>query len=303
MTTNVALIVIYNHKYDKNIEVVERIYRERFSVIYHLVPFYTGTKANVIPVYETSYCFQGYVAQGFKHFEGRYKHYFFVADDMVLNPSINEGNYATVFQLDDASGFLPELQSMPEDRWPHNRAAVTYDPYRPGVEIRNEIPPPAVAKTIIDGLKIRNGSYSIRNTYFGNGDFGIRNLIRQAIRIAYDKVVLKTNYRASKYPFVLSYSDIFIVSAVNAPAFVHYCGVFAATDLWVELAIPTALALTGEKIRVQSELTLQGRPLWTVDDHKLLDDFGYRLKDLLERFPKDYIYLHPIKLSKWNVEM
>ena len=99
---------------------VERIYKDRFSVIFHLVPFYTGTKRNVIPVYENSYYFQGYVAQGFRHFEGAYRHYFFIADDMILNPAIDEHNYATLFDLDEASGFLPELDPMPAHRWPHS---------------------------------------------------------------------------------------------------------------------------------------------------------------------------------------
>lgn len=302
MNADVALIVVYNHKFDKNIEIVERIYADRFSHIFHLVPFYTGAKPNVIPVYDTSYHFQGYIAQGFRHFQGPYRHYFFVADDMVVNPAIDEHNYAEIFGLDDRSGFLPELDSMPADRWAHNRAAVTFDPYRPGVEIRNEIPPPAEAAAVIEALGVRNDPYTIRETYFPYRQYHLRNLLTQAIRYAYDRFVLGVDLRASKYPFVRSYSDIFIVSAVSAPVFMKYCGAFAATDLWVELAIPTALVLSGEKIRVQADLALQGRPLWSAEDYELLDTFGYKLKNLLEHFPKDYIYLHPIKLSKWNVE-
>ena len=45
----VALIIIYNHQYNKNIDILERIYNGRFSNIYHLVPFYNGEKQNVIP--------------------------------------------------------------------------------------------------------------------------------------------------------------------------------------------------------------------------------------------------------------
>jgi len=55
-----ALILIYNHRYDKNIEILEKIYSKRFSVIFHLVPFYDGNRDNVIPVYENSYYFEGY---------------------------------------------------------------------------------------------------------------------------------------------------------------------------------------------------------------------------------------------------
>ena len=58
----VALIIIYNHQYNKNIDVLERIYKDRFHDIYHLVPFYRGDRKNVIPVYESSHYFQGYIS-------------------------------------------------------------------------------------------------------------------------------------------------------------------------------------------------------------------------------------------------
>jgi hypothetical protein len=55
----VALIVIYNHQYNKNIDVVETIYTKRFTHIFHLVPFYTSNKPNVISVYENSFYSEG----------------------------------------------------------------------------------------------------------------------------------------------------------------------------------------------------------------------------------------------------
>lgn len=58
METKVALVVIYNHRYDKNIARVKSIYAKRFSYIYHVMPFYDGDKQDVIPVFESSYCFQ-----------------------------------------------------------------------------------------------------------------------------------------------------------------------------------------------------------------------------------------------------
>ena len=48
----VPLIIIYNHRFDQNIEKLNKIYGERFSKIYHLVPFYDGDLPNVIPVFE-----------------------------------------------------------------------------------------------------------------------------------------------------------------------------------------------------------------------------------------------------------
>lgn len=303
MSNEIVLIVIYNHKYVKNIDIIEKIYKPRFSNIYHLVPFYEGNKENVIAVYESSYYFQGYIAQGFKqYYKDSYKHYFFIADDMIVNPIINENNYREFFDLDDRTGFIPELDPMPGDNWPHNRMVASYNPYKGGVEIKGEIPTFDEAKKVIDILKVTNGSYSIKEMYFDNYS-GITGFFKQIINYLYDKYILKTNYQSSKYPFIRSYSDILIVSASSIKKFIHYCGAFAATDLWVEVAIPTALALSGEKIKVQADLKLQGRPLWSPEDYKLLDTFGYNLKNLLNNFPANYIYLHPIKLSKWNIDI
>ncbi len=303
MSNEIALIVIYNHKYTKNIDIINKIYKPRFSNIYHLVPFYEGNKENVIAVYESSYYFQGYIAQGFKqYYKDSYKHYFFIADDMIVNPIINENNYRDFFDLDDRTGFIPELDPMPGDKWSHNRTVASYNPYKAGVEIKGEIPTFDEAKKVIDILKVTNGSYSVKEMYFDNYS-GIKGFFKQTINYLYDKYILKTNYQSSKYPFIRSYSDILIVSASSIKKFIHYCGAFAATDLWVEVAIPTALALSGEKIKVQADLKLQGRPLWSPEDYKLLDTFDYNLKSLLNNFPASYIYLHPIKLSKWNIDI
>lgn len=50
----IALMVIYNHRYDNNIPIIEDLYNNKFSHIYHIVPFYDGDKRNVISVYDSS---------------------------------------------------------------------------------------------------------------------------------------------------------------------------------------------------------------------------------------------------------
>ena len=89
----VALLIIYNHRFDKNIPRLEDIYSDRFNHIFHIVPFYDGDKKNVIPIYESSYYFSGYVSQAYTHLKGKgFTHFFVVADDMIINPRINEEN-------------------------------------------------------------------------------------------------------------------------------------------------------------------------------------------------------------------
>lgn len=56
----IALLIIYNHRYDKNIPILDKIYEGRFSYVYHVVPFYDGDRENVIAVYENSYVLFGH---------------------------------------------------------------------------------------------------------------------------------------------------------------------------------------------------------------------------------------------------
>lgn len=71
METKVALLVIYNHRYDKNIVRVKQIYAKRFSYIYHVMPFYDGNDLDVIPVFESSYCFQDIYRKHICIYEGK----------------------------------------------------------------------------------------------------------------------------------------------------------------------------------------------------------------------------------------
>jgi hypothetical protein len=111
------------------------------------------------------------------------------------------------------------------------------------------------------------------------------------------------------------YSDIFVVSSESLKEFAHYCGIFAATRLHVEVAIPTALALSSRKIVFERELDFQGRALWPdgcgtlttpekycSGDYDVLSKYEFSLNRLLNNFPDSYLYLHPIKLSKWGEE-
>ncbi len=213
-----ALLVIYNHRYDKNIPRIEEMYRGRFTHVFHIVPFYDGGLPNVLPVYESSFRFQGYLSQACTHLRGKgFTHFFVVADDMLLNPRLTD---------------------------PHPKFLLRY----------------------------------------------LRNLRRRRL----------------SYPLVSGYSDLLILPAGVMDRFCLYCGVFAATGLFVELAIPTALVLASERILTAADTRLGGTPMWP--DHKTkihpADAFhaAHRgnLAGLMEAFPRKALFLHPIKLSKWK---
>ena len=308
--SRVALVLVYNHRYDGNIEVLERLYGGRFRDIYHLVPFYSGNRPNVIPVYGSSYYFQGYVAQGLRHyFREETEHYLFVADDLLLNPVVNEENYAAHLGLGPGACFLPafyQFHLIDRGFWMHVEKAYRWTVEAPGVEARPHLPSYEEALE-----RFRRNGLDLRPLRFGQvWDLPrtARGWIEKALRdpglcLSFlGSLVGRKSYFLS-YPLVGGYSDLFAVSSDAIREFCQYCGVFAATDLFVEHAIPTALALAAKSITVESELKLRGKALWTAAEMKELDRYAGSLRALVEQFPADRLYLHPVKLSRWRNDL
>ena len=91
---NVCLVVIFNHRFDKNLPLLRKIYGKRFSAIRFLMPFYDGADSDVIPVYESAYQFQGYLIQAYEKLKDiPCSHYLFIGDDLIINPSFDETNF------------------------------------------------------------------------------------------------------------------------------------------------------------------------------------------------------------------
>jgi len=307
--SKVALIIIYNHQYNKNIDILERIYKDRFSNIYHLVPFYNGDKQNVIPVYESSYYFQGYIAQGYKsYFKEEYAHYFFVADDLLLNPTVNENNYSELLKLNSNTCFIPGFINLHDqiEWWPRVSEAFRWSIKCRGVEVENQLPDyeKALQKFQQFDLTIKPLHFNqIWKTPSSLKSFCKLILTDKGYASGFLKSKLKEKLYSLSYPIVGSYSDIFVVSSESIKLFCHYCGVFAATNLFVEVALPTSLVLSAKEIVTENDLKLQGKALWTKKQYQELDKYGNSLKKMLTEFPRNYLYLHPIKLSKLNTEL
>jgi hypothetical protein len=302
----VALIIIYNHRYDNNIEILERIYEKRFGIIYHLMPFYRGNRKNVLPVYESPHYFQGYVAQGFKSFfNEEYTHYLFVADDLILNPMVTENNYAEIFNLSLKGCFIPRFANFNEaGSWPRVRDAYFWNIKSSGVEAVEQLPDYATAlqKFKKFGLELRPLQFQQIWTAPDRTDLWLENFFQTIVfTLRSLHAQLKRKTYSLPYPAVASYSDIFVVSSDVIGAFSHFCGVFAATRLFAEVAVPTALVLSAEEIVTDESLRLQGKPLWTAHDFTELEKYDHSLEKLLAEFPAKYLYLHPIKLSQWKI--
>lgn len=309
--SNVALVFVFNHRFDKNFEKLEKIYASRFSDIYHLVPFYDGDKENVIPVYEASFYFQGYFKQAFASLtKKQYTHYLFVGDDLILHPSLDENNIISAMGLDANTGFLPwdfGLLSKLSLQWDNlipSLGAFYLDDHlkHHAVNWKKALPPKQEAEKIFarygytdykitgDNLKGEKGGY-------GYGTYKDR-------RKDYLNLLIKRR-RTLPYPALAAYSDFIVIPQNHLKAFADMCEIFRQMRLWVEVAIPTAMLLTLPKVKMEKDMNWKGTTYWVDKNFDVMkaryEAAGFDLKKLLDGYSQNELYIHPVKLSQWQV--
>ncbi|MDE7017212.1 MAG: hypothetical protein K2P65_06490 [Lachnospiraceae bacterium] len=304
MSKEVGLFIIYNHRYDANIEKLEKIYGCRFSNIYHIMPFYNGDKENVIPVYECSFRFQGYVTQAIQLIQKRFDQYFFIADDLILNPAINETNYQEWFHLNGKNAFITFTKPLREmGGWAINRRFMDPLPkfeWYSGTLWEKEIMPSEQAYDIAKQKGYDKTQFLVDIPMI----WGARKKLKQYPRliVLFFKILLLGKQQCP-YPVFGGYSDIFIIPGEKIKEVSHMLGVFAAMGLFVEMAIPTALQLLCESVTEVKDLSsAYGKSLWSITDKQSVNtQYNYQYKTLEDNWDKDCLYIHPVKLSKWDV--
>ncbi|MET0635987.1 MAG: hypothetical protein ABWZ25_08150 [Chitinophagaceae bacterium] len=306
-----ALIIVFNHRYDKNIPILEKMYAGRFSEIWFLVPFYDGEHPRVIPVYESSNYFQSYFAQAYHRFANpSNSHYIFLGDDCILHPSINESNVMDVTGLPAGADFIPgiiEFDKLGGDNWWHTFKGIDFFGNRKGAEIKNELPSREEAVKRFKSHGINTNPLTQRNI-FGPTSLhkkGFTQWLRARYHFNYKWKRFRRNGRIElPYPVAGAYSDILIITAETLRPFCRYCGIMAAAGLFVEIAIPTALLLSAKKIVQEPDLRLKGTALWTATEIAAVETTYERsLRRLLSQFPQNQLYYHPVKLSRWNNDL
>ncbi len=298
-----CLVVVFNHRFDQNLPALRALYRGRFSTVRFLMPFYRGTDPDVIPVFESSATFQGFFAQARRSLpvEG-ISHYVFVADDVLLDPTINEANLHTHLRLRPDGGYTKYLKpfSSMTSRWTHfNRTlrALHFDEF---VNARAELPPreEAVARLAIHGLECRPLGW--RNLEMSPGPWSHR--VREWLTACW-LLYHRQKGGGLPYPLLMGYADLLVVPAPALPEFCHLCGVFAAMGIFVECAAPTALALAVPHLSLERDLTVQGLELWSdADRDAFWKRYSGRLPLLLDHFPDHCLYVHPVKLPHWQMD-
>jgi hypothetical protein len=308
---------------------LDALYRSRFSSIYYLMPFYRGNRADVIPVYGGSHCFHGFFAQALERFrDQRHTHYVFAADDLLLNPELNEASILAALGVGAGHSFIPGMFELHKTRyWTHTIEAVKMFQNADGVEYSKLLPPREQAEQLFLRHGLAMQPIQSKAVYGPIRWYGF-----DAKRLyTFLQIVIKRLYYWNKtlelpYPTVGAYSDFLVVDAGTIGEFCHLCGVLSAMNLFAEVAIPLALVLSAGCIRTEenpvidiTELDspassrtaiadgnasrkLHGRAIWTDAEVMALHaKYEGKLETLMKNFPPEHIYLHPIKLSKWSL--
>lgn len=295
---NICLIVIFNHKYIGNVEKLRFYYKNKFESIYFVMPFYKGEDKDVISVYESSYQFEGYFAQAYNRFyNNKYTHYVFIGDDLLLNPNINEENICELFHLKENCGYIHSLTKLSQmHQWTYKRFQEVDQVFKSiGVNYKDEIP--SLEQAEETGKQQGMSDFTIKYVKYYHEDGWKRKI----------KAWLLNNFTNMNitYPLVAGYSDIVIVPKESIERFCHISGVFAAMNLFVEIAVPTTMMLTCKNIVTSKQISLKAEEMWELEKYidiieKLGNDSQYNLQNISKYFPEKYAYLHPVKLSQWH---
>ena len=294
----ICLSFVFNHQFEQNIPKLRKHYDERFSTIRYLSPFSKSTEPDIIPIFEKSIHFQGYFAQALRHLPKNCDYYVFCGDDLILNPTLNESNLINALNCND-SAYIKYLNPIWEhsfawhkfeecNRFTENEYAIPYHNFLPS---RNAL------------LKIyENHGFKYRNVGFHNFK-GVKEkrITTNRIKSGISYFLRSGNKRFINYPLVEGYSDLIVIPQNYLELFCHYCGIFAAMNLWVDAALATALILSGSEIRTEKDSIYSGTEYW--NGNEIIDRLkptNNKLDKIGEIFKEDELYIHPIKLSSYN---
>lgn len=319
-----ALVVLFNHQYDRNIPVIREIYSGRFSGLLQLMPYYRGSDPDVCSVYGNSFQFYDYILQArerIRNLEG--DHILIIGDDLLLNPKFDEFSTPSLLGIhgDDTcylDGFVDV--SLPQC-YRGTVEAHRFSMTPPGIDagsVNKNVPSYEEARQILKSRNLMRHDELSRVRMFmpkwcpGGGIHANWKVLKGRIW----HLLNHWKHRIKKYPYsypvVFGYSDIVCLPKGKFDDFCRILEVFAAWNMFVELAIPTALQLLpGTRLATLEDTRYKSGNVWFPQDpehfeamngviEELVSSSSGDIGKLLSSFPEEYLYLHPVKLSRFG---
>ena len=306
---NVCLVIIFNHRFDANLPLLRKIYGERFSNIRFLMPFYDGSDSDVIPVYESSWQFQGYLIQAYEKLKDiPCTHYLFIGDDLFIRPDFDEKNFVERTNMQDkkflTTAFMP-LNNPNRFRW-YWTAGSSKPFYDVSTSWKDSLYSYEKALEKFNDFFGTKYKEVYDADFFGNPNepgltmFGSWNDAKGFIMVVNYFIANNKNSFKIPYPMAGGYSDIFCLDKESLFEFSKLCGIFSAMNMFVEIAIPTAAVLTFTREQVTFLSKEFALILWGNDrivfENKYENDFNR----LYNEWDEKIFYIHPVKLSRWK---
>ena len=297
----IGLIIIFNHAFEANLPRLDALYANRFAGVHYLMPFYCGPRADVSPTFQSSHQFQGGIAEAGRTITaGGYDHYLFVGDDLILRGDLNESTITSALGLDANTGYIKELLPLGKTKrdWTHALSALRALKKNRFVEFEAWLPDRRAAEEQLRAARVAAPDLHARELW---------PRLWQSWRHDRKPVFLDNllyvmhHHRCGlpRLPLLAAYSDLVAVPAAAMTSFCALCGVFAAMGMFVEVAIPTALALSCQRVHTEADIARHGREIWDAAEcETLLATHHFSLESLLDAMPSELLYIHPIKLSR-----
>jgi hypothetical protein len=222
----------------------------------------------------------------------------FCGDDLILNPSLNERNLINTLNCNESS-YIKYLNPV----WEHSFAWHKFEECNQFTEIEYAIPYHNLLPSRKELMHIYE-SYGLNYRNLGIHNFnGIieKEITVQRIKAGLSYFLRNGNKRYINYPLVEGYSDLIVVPQKHLELFCHYCGIFAAMNLWVDAAVATALLLSGSQVKTEIDSSYLGTEYWNIHElHERLTPVNKKLDNIYNLFRENELYIHPIKLSSYN---
>lgn len=317
-----GLVVLYNHNYEKNIEKISRIYKDRFPEMRQIMPFYYGNDPEVIRVFGNSFYFQTYIAQACeKLMEMDCDSFLIIGDDLLLNPEISASNFHEKMGVEPGSFYIDGVVDVSSGLcWRATVEAHKFNMSFPGLDgSANRIVPSyeEAEKQLYKLGVMKTTSLKRYHPFYPKWEQPFFSKLSMNYRLFKARVyhfMKMMNYRLSSrkmsYPCVFGYSDIVLVPRERMVDFCRYLEVFATWRMFVELAIPTAILLLPDaKFKFADSCRYKTGNVWYPQDPEHFNHINGIIEEMEEKaegtitglknfFPKNYAYLHPVKLSK-----